>query len=287
MQEEKEIIQETPFNLNEIKSSINMNEVISQNDILFLCFDTLRYDIAKKAEKEQTTPVLNSYGEWLECSAAGNFTYPSHHSMFVGFLPAPIHAKNIQEREMLFFPKGIGMGKKPKNSFVFEGATIMEGLAKMGYHTLCIGGVSFFNKRTDIGRIFPNMFLESHWTQRFSCSQPKSAEYQIEKVLKCLDELDKIDKNKRIFCYINFSAIHYPNNYYLENCKKDCLESHQKALEYIDKSLEPLFEAFKKRSKTFVIATSDHGTCYGEDGYLFHGINHSIVNTVPYKHFFL
>ena len=36
-----------------------------------------------------------------------------------------------------------------------------------------------------------------------------------------------------------------------------------------------------------MICCADHGTCYGEDGVLYHGVNHPIVNTVPYKHFIL
>jgi hypothetical protein len=36
-----------------------------------------------------------------------------------------------------------------------------------------------------------------------------------------------------------------------------------------------------------VIALSDHGTCYGEDGYEYHCISHETVYTVPYKHFIL
>ena len=42
-----------------------------------------------------------------------------------------------------------------------------------------------------------------------------------------------------------------------------------------------------KRADTLVIALSDHGTCYGEDGYEYHCISHETVYTVPYKHFIL
>ncbi|MDI5829453.1 NAD(P)H-dependent oxidoreductase, partial [Salmonella enterica subsp. enterica serovar Kentucky] len=34
--------------------------------------------------------LLNHYGQWTKCEAAGNFTWPSHHAMFSGFMPKPI-----------------------------------------------------------------------------------------------------------------------------------------------------------------------------------------------------
>lgn len=87
--------------------------------------------------------------------------------------------------------------------------------------------------------------------------------------------------------YINFSALHYPNYFYAEGAKQDCKEAQAAGLRYIDKELERLFDTFRAKGDTFVICCSDHGTCYGEDGIWFHGVNHPIVNTVPYKHFFL
>ena len=102
--------------------------------------------------------------------------------------------------------------------------------------------------------------------------------------------------------YLNISAIHYPNYFYLErnqnpkekekiwkdgSWKRDSRESHRAALRYVDGNLEPLFEAFKQKGDTFVICCSDHGTCYGEDGCFSHGIDHPMVNTIPYKHFIM
>ena len=69
--------------------SFDMNEVAGKKDILFICLDTLRYDAAKEEEEKGNTPVLNQYGPWQKCQAPGNFTYPSHHAMFAGFLPCP------------------------------------------------------------------------------------------------------------------------------------------------------------------------------------------------------
>jgi len=151
---------------------------------------------------------------------------------------------------------------------------------------VCIGGVSFFSKRSEIGRVFPSMFRHSYWNPSFSCSAKTSPDRQFE---KAAEVLSSFPDTTRIFLYINICAIHYPNRMYLEGAKKDGLESHAAALRYVDERLPALFSAFQKRGRTFVIACSDHGSCYPEEdgGYLFHGFNHEVVNTVPYMHFFL
>lgn len=281
--------EEVPFDLKDIKApdpdQLDMNEIVGSHDILFVCLDTLRYDVAMREQEAGGTPVLNRYGSWIKCHAPGNFTYPSHHAMFAGFLPSPVAPVPMTEREMLFFPKNIGLGKfAPPKSFAFEGPTFVEGLSRVGYETICIGGVAFFNKRSDIGKVFPGMFHKSFWNPSFGCAVKESADHQIDFALR---QLAKAPDDKRVFMFINISAIHYPNYFYSEGVKKDDCSTHGAALRYVDERLEKLFEAFRARNKTFVIACSDHGSCYGEDGYQFHGFNHEVVNTVPYKHFIL
>ena len=282
---------EVPFRLfsssrGQRQPSVDMNQVVGKMDILLVCLDTLRYDVAAKEEAQGTTPVLNRYGFWKKCQAPGNFTWPSHHAMFAGFLPADYGAKNLADREMLFFPKQIGMGKKaPRGAYGFSGGTIMEGLEKEGYDTWCVGGVSFFDKRSDLGKVFPGYFRKSYWNPSFGCGVKDSTKNQVDFILK---KLDGADPEQNIFMYLNVDAIHYPNYFYLEGSSYDTAASHGAALRYVDGELGRLFDRWKeKRGETFVICCSDHGTCYGEDDCQFHGINHPIVNTVPYKHFFL
>ena len=266
--------------------SVDMRQVVGVKDILFLCLDTLRYDAAMQEEEAGNTPVLNRYGSWEKRQAPGNFTYPSHHAMFAGFLPCPFGAKSLADREMLFFPRQIGMGgKTPEGAFAFSGSTIMEGLEKEGYDTWCVGGVAFFDKRTELGRVFPGYFEKSYWNPSFACPVKGSTANQVDFILK---RIAGAEPGRRIFLYLNVDAIHYPNYFYLDGAADDSLESHRAALRYVDGQLGRLFEGWKQlRGGGFVICCSDHGTCYGEDGCQFHGINHPAVNTVPYKHFFI
>ena len=116
--------------------NINMNHVVGNCHILFVCIDSLRYDVAFEEQEKQGTPILNAYGTWRKCHAPGNFTYPSHQAMFAGFLPVDEDILDMKNREKLFFSEDIGMGRKaPENAFTFEGANWIEGLEKTGYDT--------------------------------------------------------------------------------------------------------------------------------------------------------
>lgn len=247
--------------------------------------DSLRYDIAFQEQTAGNTPNLNHYGQWTKCEAAGNFTWPSHHAMFSGFMPKPID--DTVNQTMLFFPKDIGLGRKgPKNAFAFDDATWIKSLENKGYQTICIGGVSFFNNRSGMGKVFPSMFKESYWHPRFACTVKESMDNQIHYIQKIMAERAG---SQPVMMYINIDTIHYPNHFYVEGAASgDTVETHAAALRYIDARIDGLLNIFRQTGgETFVIVCSDHGTCYGEDGKYFHSFNHPIVNTVPYMHFLL
>ncbi|MDR1203006.1 MAG: STM4013/SEN3800 family hydrolase [Tannerellaceae bacterium] len=264
--------------------NINMHEVIGKQDILMVCFDTLRYDVAVQEEASGGTPVLNCYGgKWEKRHAPGNFTYPSHFAIFAGFFPSPADAHAFKERQWLFYPKRVGTGNvAPEGSYEFTKATFVESLFGEGYETICIGGVRFFSKLNEIGRVFPGYFNKSYWKPAFGCTEKESAAQQID---FAIEKLSAYPAGKRIFMYINFSAIHYPNYYYIDKEKEDSIHTHAAALRYVDSQLPRLFDAFRKRGDALVIAFSDHGTCYGEEGFFNHCVSHEVVYTVPYKHF--
>lgn len=272
----------------ESKGLLDMNEVVGSHDILFVCLDALRYDVALEEQENGGTPCLNEFGAWEKRGAPGNYTYPSHHAMFTGFLPTAVEPTPMTEKNMLFYPRGTGMSRvAPPKAFAFEESTFIQGLERVGYETICIGGVSYFSKRSNIGKVFPSMFRQSYWQPRFGCTVKKSPDYQIDKAESILTG---IPTEKRVMMYMNICAIHYPNYFYLdEKTKKDSVRSHAAALRYVDERLPRLFDLFRRRGNAFVIVCSDHGSCYPEHdgGYLFHGFNHEAVNTVPYKHFFL
>jgi hypothetical protein len=256
---------------------INMNEVVKTMDVLFITLDSLRYDVAADAFDRGLLPNFKTlFPEgWQKCHSPGSFTFAAHQAFFAGFLPAPA-ANPKQER--LFAAQFMGSETTTTNTLVFETADIVTGFAEKGYKTACIGGVGFFNKQTALGNVLPSYFQESFWEPRFGVTEKNSTAFQFSKAVELIEE----HIEQALFLFINVSAIHQPNWFYLHEQKtNDNKDSHAAALHYVDSQLPLLANAFKKKRDTFCIICSDHGTAYGEDDYSGHRIGHPTVWDVP------
>lgn len=261
----------------------DMNAVVGSHDILFITLDTLRYDVAQRLFQAGELPVLGRHlppGGWERRHSPGSFTYAAHHAFFAGFLPTP---EQPGPYARLFATAFRGSQTTSPRTCVFEQESIPAGLAALGYRTICIGGVGFFNNETALGRVFPAMFDESHWRAALGVGNRHSTERQVELARTRLD----CAGTQRVFMFINVAAIHAPNRAYLPGCTRDTIDSHAAALRYVDGALAPLFDAFAVRGPAFAIVCSDHGDAYGEDGYHGHLLAHETVWNVPYAHFFI
>ncbi len=259
---------------------MNMNEVVGRDDILLLTFDTLRFDVAQEAWHAGRTPNLARrlpVDGWERRHTPGNFTYAAHAAFFAGFFPTPARPGRHPRRFALRFP---GSETATPDTCVLDGDNLIGGLAARGYHTICIGGVGFFNKQSPLGCVFPSLFAESHWSQELGVTDPNSTAHQVRLASA---RLSLVPTNRRVLLFLNLSALHQPNYFYLPGARGDSLESHRAALEYIDRQLPPLFTALEKRGAGFGILCSDHGTAYGEDGYQGHRLAHPVVWDVPYS----
>ena len=167
---------------------------------------------------------------------------------------------------------------------MFDAPDIVAGLRGRGYHTLCVGGVGFFNKLTPLGNMLPGLFDESHWSLELGVTDRSSTEHQVNLVLRCVAELSA---DRRVFAFLNVSALHQPNCFYLPGATDDTIESHAAALEYVDVHVGRLFRGLQRRRSWLVIVCSDHGTAYGEDGFVGHRLAHPMVWDVPYAEFLL
>ena len=263
---------------------LNVRELVGAADILFITLDTLRYDVARDALKAGLTPNLAKVlppGGWEERHSPASFTYAAHQSFFAGFLPTPVEP-GLHPR--LFAARFDGSSTLTDKTCVFEEAEIVSGLSNRGYHTLCIGGVGFFNKQNPLGRVLPDLFDESYWDPSLGVTDPHSTENQVRLAMRLLAN---IERERRVFLFINISALHQPNKIFLDGAEHDTLESHAAALAYVDSQLPPLFEVLQRRAPVLAIICSDHGTAYGEDGYSGHRAAHQVIWTVPYAEFLL
>ncbi len=258
----------------------DMNQIVGSHDIVMVTLDTLRYDVAKL--EEENCPNLCGSGPWEKRHTPGSFTYAAHHAFFCGFLPTPANPDKASHIR-LFHTKDTGLRTHPY-TWLFDAPDIVSGLENEGYRTICIGGVIFFTKKNKLAKVLPGYFQESYWRMTFGVTNPRSTEHQVNHALKLLE---KADPAQRLFLFLNVSAIHGPNHYFVEGSVKDSVESQRAALRYVDGQLGRLFDALRKRGKTFCMVFSDHGTAYGEDGYEGHRLAHEVVWNVPYREFIL
>lgn len=256
---------------------MNMNAIVGSHDVLFLVLDTLRHDIAVEEWRAGRTPnlarVLPATG-WEERHSPGSFTFAAHQAFFAGFLPTPARPGRHPRPFSIRFG---GSETTTGDTCVFDAPDLVHGFSSRGYRTICIGGVGFFNPENPLGRVLPAYFDEAHWSPEMGVTDPRSTEHQVR--LAC-ERLAAV--KERVFLFINVSALHQPNRHYLPGASDDSKASHAAALRYVDAQLPPLFEALRRRGPAFAILCSDHGTCYGEDGYVGHRLAHPVVWTVPY-----
>ncbi|MFY1831880.1 STM4013/SEN3800 family hydrolase [Myxococcus fulvus] len=263
---------------------MDMNQVVGSHDLLFLTLDTLRHDVATQLAASGRIPHLAALlpgGQWEERHSPASFTYAAHHAFFAGFLPTPARPGR---HPRLFAMRFEGSETTGQGTCVLDAPDLVTGLAGRGYHTVCIGGVGFFNKLNPLGNVLPGLFAESHWAPELGVREPRSTEHQVALAVR---RLDALPRQQRIFLFINISALHQPNRHYLPGASEDSRETHAAALEYVDSQLPPLFAALRRRGPAFCIVCSDHGTAYGEDGYNGHRVGHPVVWTVPYAEFIL
>ena len=255
-----------------------MNHLVGAVDFCFLCFDSLRFDVAEECHHEGLTPHLSTllpHG-WEKRDTPGNFTFSAHQAFFHGFLPTVPDGSN----KRLFALEFRGSETTDENTCLFTTQNVIAGFQERGYRTVCIGGVGFFNKLNPLGRILPDFFQESYWEESFSVSCRDSTRHQVAQAIQVLEGLPV---TQRIFLYINISATHHPHHIYLpDRCERDTPESQKAALRYADQELGRLFQYLASRDRCFYLVLSDHGDAYGEDGVHGHRINHPTVTTVPY-----
>jgi hypothetical protein len=265
----------------------DMNAIVGTHDLLLVTLDTLRYDVAAELAAAGRLPNLAKAlpdGAWERRHTPGSFTFAAHAAFLAGFLPTPAEPG---PHPRLFAARFGGSTTTTARTWVFDAPNLPEGLARAGYHTVCVGGVGFFNGRDALGQVLPSMFAESHWDPELGVTSPVSFEAQVARAEQVVGELDP---DRRLFLLVNVSALHQPNWFHLPGATAqdgDDLRTHAAALEYVDRHVGRLFRAMSSRRPCFAIVCSDHGTAYGEDGHTGHRVGHEVVWTVPYAHFVL
>ena len=263
---------------------LNARALIGTRDVLFVTLDSLRYDVARDALAAGLTPNLAALlpgGQWEERHSPGTFTLASHQAFFAGFLPTP---RRPGKHPRLFAARFASSETTASTTWTFDAPDVVSALAGCGYRTVCIGGVGFFNKRTALGRVLPSLFQESHWHHDLGVTSRASTELQVELAVRILGETPA---ERRIFLFVNVSALHQPSSIFVPGATRDSIETQTAALAYVDRHLPALVDAVRRRGGALTVLCSDHGTAFGEDGYVGHRLSHPVVWTVPYAELLL
>jgi hypothetical protein len=262
---------------------VSASRLVGTHDILFVTLDTLRHDVASRLHAQGRTPSLSAHlpDGWEKRHSPGNFTFAAHAAFFAGFLPTPAAPGKYPRLFALRFP---GSETTDGSTAVFDASDIVAGFRSVGYHTICVGGVGFFNKLTPLGRVLPGLFDESHWSPQLGVTDPRSTEHQVDLALARVAEQPR---GRRVFLFVNVSAIHQPNRFYLPGAADDTIASHAAALEYVDGQFGRLLAGLRGRGPWLCVICSDHGTAYGEGGYAGRRVAHPVVWDVPYAEFLL
>jgi hypothetical protein len=262
-----------------------VRDLIGSHDLLFVTLDTLRYDVAVECLADGRTPQVAKMlpgGAWERRHTPASFTYAAHHAFFAGFLPTPVTPGPHQR---MFAARFGGSETTGPATYVFDAPDLPTGLAAAGYHTVCLGGVGFFNPGAPLGRVLPGLFAEAHWERAFGVTAPDCFGAQLDRLEGIVGGLPA---RRPLFTFVNVAALHQPNRHYVPGAAEDGLDTHAAALEYVDSRLGRLFALVAGRRRPCqVIICSDHGTLYGEDGHVGHRVAHEAVWTVPYADFIL
>ena len=251
--------------------------------VLFITLDSCRYDTFETAN----IPHLRSVGPLYRAMAPSHFTYGSHAAMFVGFTPgqAEVEEPYRNPKYAKFFkmrPQG-GFAGLRGALFPLEGRNLADGFRRRGYAAIGTAAMPWFDPKFDTGRT-----LTADFEQFFFSGQENALRRQLEWLNALLAQ-----EKRPTFVFVNVGETHVPYHYEgaswsaepnpcvpfgKTNDAAECRRRQTACVEYVDRLMEPLLDAF---SEGTVVITADHGDCWGEDGLWEHGFYHKKVLDVP------
>jgi len=252
---------------------------LSRESIVVVTIDSLRFDVAQQAETPHIRALFRASASdgWIKVGSHGTYTLPSHISMFhAGIFPCDnrpdVPPPYNREKEKLFKAQ-LAWERTTGARFPTPAApNIVRGFERMGYRTLGVGGVHWFNDRFITSDLWKTQyFREFHWKEDFSENCSIAFENQIGLIRKL-----RLDQEKRpVFLFLNVSSTHTP---YMGFGRS--LDGQKKALEYVDSHLPELLDVLPDRF--LMLLLSDHGECFGEDGLWGHSFYHPSIMEVPF-----
>lgn len=286
--------------------------MIQECNIRLITVDSCRYDTAVKAR----TPNLDQIGPLRKAEIAGSFTYPAHHTFFIGNLPRIVEGETsyVPGVDQIWRSSSARPTTKPIMA-LFDGPTIIDHYQRRGYNVQGFGGVTFFDS-SNPNNLLPAMFDNFTYFADPRNLHPDQRIPRIKSVLPLgnIDQIvEKVGGDKPYFLFINAPETHIPYDvpgtnvddkyrdliarvYREQNTKikydKDDLpfteaevdllkEQQVAALEWVDTKLGELFSRLPSKNPTLTIVCADHGEEFGDRGRFGHAHFDETVMLVP------
>ena len=270
------------------------------NNLVFVVFDSLRYDSWLDAEPQALAALGQVERRWSYAS----WTAPSHYNLLMGLLPhsspPEVYASEYYKQDFLRYSQRLGvegMEFAKVLPSLFLPTFLKHGL---GYSTNAMVSLPVLNRNTVINRDFDSYeLMPKHndmaaMLDRMSFS-PERPSFYLVNVGETHYPYALPDEDPELWPRI--SGVHgvfkrlsdndgdpeptEPREFFDRRALEALRARQVKAVEYLDGVMRRLFDLLP--SNTWVIVTSDHGELFGEDRFFGHGpITHEKVFEVPF-----
>lgn len=262
-----------------------------KNNLLFIVFDSCRFDTFNGA----TTPNIDRLGEAKMCYSYATWTVPSHHVYMMGASPhsSPkgVFASEVYKKDFINWGTRLNIPDISFKGFVPR-LSLPAFLKEHGYSTNALVSMPVLNQTTVLNTHFDRFQLMKAHNDFdaiidqliFEPDQPtfyllNVGETHYPYILpgESGDDLPRISGLHGVFKHLDDNIIEgeggrtvkTSDDFFHMDRMLQLKEKQRTNIEYLDRLFEKLYE--KVPRNTHIIVTSDHGECFGEDGYFGHG----------------
>ncbi len=262
-----------------------------KNNLLFIVFDSCRFDTFEAAK----TPNIDRLGEMKRCYSYATWTVPSHHVYMMGASPhsSPkgVFASEVYKKDFINWGARLNIPDISFKGFVPK-LSLPAFLQEHGYATNALVSMPVLNQTTILNNHFDRyQLMKSHndfdaiidqlifEPDRPSFYLLNIGETHYPYILpgESGDDLPRISGLHGVFKHLDDNIIEgdegrtvkTSDDFFHMDRMLQLKEKQRTNIEYLDKLFEKLYEIVPKN--THIIVTSDHGECFGEDGYFGHG----------------
>lgn len=273
-----------------------------KNNLIMITFDSCRFDTFQAAK----TPNISRLGELRRCYSYASWTVPSHTVYLLGASPhsSPkgVFASEVYKKDFINWGERLNIPDISFKGFVPR-LSLPAFLKDHGYKTNAMVSMPVLNQATILNQHFDRyQLMKSH----------NDFNAMIDQLL--------FDEDKPSFYLLNVGETHYPytlpgegndlpiisgvhgvfkrmddfvasdkdnsaktgDDFFEMDQMLALKEKQRKNVEYLDGLFEKLYEIVPRN--THIMVMSDHGECFGEDGYFGHG---PVMHEKVFEVFFL